>query len=120
MPFRRFRYFQHPTPRTSLWRHVRLSQLLALLDRRAIWFPAVSQLEDKFEGAYTLRDMRRREQLERLSSYPRGTPREVVQRHLVDRLNEIRARVYVSCWYAGDDESAALWQRAARDTDFVA
>jgi hypothetical protein len=36
-----------------------------------------------------------------------------------NRLDAIRARVYVSCWYAGD-ESAALWQRSPRDTDFVA
>jgi hypothetical protein len=120
MPFRRVTHFRLPTPRTQLWRHVRLSQLLSLLDRKALWFTALSKLEDRFEGAYTLRDMRRLQQLESLTRQARGLPPELVRLDLINRLKAIRARVYVSCWYAGSDESAALWQRSARGSDFVA
>jgi hypothetical protein len=120
VPFRRISGFHSPSPPTPLWRHVRLSQLLSLIDRRALWFTALSELEDKFEGAYTERDMRRLQQLERLTTRAKGAPELLVPLDLRNRLTAIRARVYVSCWYAGDEESAALWLRSARDTDFVA
>jgi hypothetical protein len=120
MPLLRLTRFRVPTPTTQLWRYVRLSSFLSLLERRAIWFSAVPELEDKYEGAITLRDARRRQQLARQTARTRGVPAAVEDRFLIDYLNWIRARVFVSCWYAGDDESAALWQGQARNTDFVA
>jgi len=85
-----------------------------------LWFTALSDLEDKYEGAYTKRDMRRLQQLRRSTRRTPEAPALLVPIDLKQRLDAIRNRVYVSCWYAGDDESAALWQRSPRDTDFVA
>src|SRR5438552_392784 len=120
MPFLRMKAFGRPSPSTQLWRHIPLYQFLSLLETRAVWFSAISKLEDRFEGSYTLRDNRRLEQLERLSQRSRGVPAGLEADYLTKRLEAIKARSYVSCWYMGDDESAALWQRTARTADFVA
>ncbi|GAC1476351.1 MAG: hypothetical protein PVSMB3_18890 [Candidatus Dormibacteraceae bacterium] len=60
--------------------------MLSLLERKALWFPAVSQLEDRFEGAYTARDMRRRQQLAALTTRTPGSPRELVPIHIGETL----------------------------------
>jgi hypothetical protein len=103
-----------------MWRHVPVYQLLSAIDKKALWFSAISRLEDKFEGKYTLQDARRLEQLASLSRRSRGVPEDIERDYLAKRLKTTRERAYVSCWYAGDDESAGLWQRTSRPGDFVA
>jgi hypothetical protein len=118
--FRSIAPFRPPGPKTLLWRHVRLSQLLAVLETNSLWFSAVSELEDKFEGSYTLRDLRRQQQLALRTSHKRGVPPEVVDDFASRTARRVRAGVFLNCWYSGIDESAALWQWASRQADFVA
>jgi hypothetical protein len=112
--------FSHPSPKTPLWRHIRLSQLLAVLESRSLWFSAISQLEDKFEGSYTKRDVRRQEQLIQATKRRRGAPIEIGEDFVARTRQRVRERVFVNCWYSGNDESAALWHWLARHADFVA
>lgn len=85
-----------------------------------MWFSGLSKLEDKFEGSYTLRDSRRLEQLTAFSRLTPGAPARIKKDAVTKLLKEIRERVYVSCWYTGTDESAALWHRTVRGGEFVA
>lgn len=112
--------FRPPSPRTQVWRHISLYQLLSLLEQKSVWFSGLSKLEDKFEGSYTLRDSRRLEQLSAFSRLTPGAPARIKRDSVARLLKEIRERVYVSCWYVGTDESAALWRRTVRGGESVA
>jgi hypothetical protein len=98
-------------------------QFVSMLATSAIWFVHVPELEDQFEGSYPIPTA------ERLRIVNRTTTRGELPPQIFDEYSKelaprtegyLRDGAYVNCWYSGRNESAALWQWAARKGASVA
>lgn len=98
-----------PNQEAQLWRYMDLGKFLALIQTGELYFPAVSALEDLYEGSLTeyesgLRLMVRTAMTKGLASASADpdAPTFIFPRP--------RERVFVSCWYGAEDESEAMWR----------
>jgi hypothetical protein len=119
VPYEPDEAFPDPGAGSVIWRHINISKFVSMISTRALWFTRVSDLEDRFEGSYPVPNAVRRRAIERLT-VNLGAPAAVEATYLSDFYRDLRARVYVNCWYVGEHESAALWQAATREGASVA
>ncbi|HEV2174457.1 MAG TPA: hypothetical protein VGR71_12865 [Nitrospira sp.] len=94
-----------------------------MLSSNALWLTQVASLEDRFEGSYpvpTAERIRAIEQTVERIELPADVSSAYVPEYSERSLARLRQRVYVNCWYAGLNESAALWQWAERKGQSVA
>jgi hypothetical protein len=117
------RLLDQPKSTTRLWRHVDLAQFAWMLSTNSLWLTCVASLEDRFEGSYTVPTAERIRAIsatvERID-LPADVSAAYIPGYSERSLSSLRERVYVSCWYAGLHESAALWQWAERKGQSVA
>lgn len=91
------------------------TKLLSLLEDRQIYFPRADQFEDPYEGAVpssTLRafcDWLRREEFS-----------EAAIEKERNRQLEAPKKKFISCWFTGEHESAAMWKLYLQSPEGVA
>ena len=91
-----------PEPTATLWRYMSFAKFCSLLDRKALFFSLVGDMEDRYEGFI----------------YP-PTPREhrdrlrEAERLARDLLREIARTALVSCWTESVHESSLMWKAYA-------
>jgi hypothetical protein len=79
-------------------RFVDLAKFLDLLEKKQLWFCRADLLEDPREGRLT--------EFERMQIRKSREDTE----NLIRRYESFREEFYVNCWYAGEDESMAMWK----------
>lgn len=79
-------------------RFIDLAKFLDLLENRQLYFCRADLLEDHREG--------------RLTDFERAQIRDAHEdtESLIRRFESFREEFYVNCWYAGEDESIAMWK----------
>ena len=84
----------HPIPPFTkpIWRHMDSMQFISHLSRRALHFARATTLPNLFEGA--------------LTPSPRRPDAE-----LAEIQAKLRESTFLNCWYEGEEESAAMWER---------
>jgi hypothetical protein len=95
-----------------VWRYMDFTKFVSMLERRGLFLPVVSKLNDPFEGSYA----RANEEL-----------RPLVYRHIKNEFDlsagemvqRLRPFVAASCWHSNDHESAAMWKLYARTDEAV-
>lgn len=95
-----------------VWRYMDFTKFVSMLERRGLFLPVVSKLNDPFEGSYA----RANEEL-----------RPLVYRHIKNEfalsagemVQRLRPFVAASCWHSNDHESAAMWKLYARTDEAV-
>jgi hypothetical protein len=95
-----------------VWRYMDFTKFVSLLQNGGLYFPAIADLNDTFEGSFgggnqVLRPMIYRH----FPSDHRVTAGELVQR--------LRNWVTASCWHMNAHESAAMWKLYARTDEAV-
>ena len=91
-----------PEATATLWRYMSLAKFCSLLDRKALFFPLVGDMEDRYEGfVYPLK--------------PRelGDSLQQAERIGNDVLREIARTALISCWTESDHESSLMWKAYA-------
>jgi len=102
---------QHPSFRAPtnkeirIWRYMDLAKYLAILQRRALFFPRATLLGDPFEGSSTIPMVVAREHIENNKDMPDGMSEQISK--LVKSSVE---KFMVSCWHMNEYESAAMWR----------
>ena len=91
-----------PEATATLWRYMSFAKFCSLLDRKALFFPLVGDMEDRYEGFI----------------YPpkpreRGDPLQPVERIGHDVLRMIARTALISCWTESDHESSLMWKAYA-------
>jgi hypothetical protein len=102
---------------TKIWRYIDFTKFVSLLDQKALFFPRVSYLEDKYEGLYPR--MFTDENAEMYSSIP-PEYREQVLKAFLNKSKQIRNFMLVSCWHINDHESAAMWKMYLKSNEGIA
>jgi hypothetical protein len=78
-----------------------LAKYLSLLEKKCLFFARADTLEDKFEGSYTLGNMKLRKTFAKEISLPEDK--------LTKFYRILPKAVFISSWHLNDVESAALW-----------
>lgn len=88
---------------TSLWRYVDLCRYLDLLQTAELHLTRADQMEDRWEGAYSMVNVAARPDLyaEHLDVMSKTMP--LMYQHA-------RTRTYLNCWYVGEAQSYAMWK----------
>lgn len=91
--------------RRTLWRYMDFTKLVSLLEDRALVFPRTDLFEDPYEGLLPEAAVRE------LRAVPPPYQLSPQQAELWVKYPEVmRTKLYVSCWYASEFESAAMWK----------
>ena len=123
-----------PDADAVLWRYMDLAKLLALLSKRSLYFPALDNLGDRFEGRWSERtlelirerdelwvhdkgdhvvveDKRNGQRLE-LRRHESGWTVDETINHWNRRIRDgaSRSSTFVNCWYEEAEESEAMWK----------
>ena len=91
-----------PKATATLWRYMSFAKFCSLLDRKALFFSLVGDMEDKYEGF--IYPPIAREQGDRLQQAER-LGHEV--------LHTIARAALISCWTESDHESSLMWESYA-------
>jgi AP2 domain len=102
-------FFELPPSRAALWRYMDFTKFLAMLEDKALFFSSSSNFEDPFEGAYSLGNV-----------FKRGfvMSRSAKKKEL--SLSAAEPKYVISCWYAAQHESAAMWSLYSKTADSIA
>lgn len=93
----------------TLWRYMDLTRFVSLLEDSALFFATPESFEDPYEGSLSQANRT-------IRGFVHSRTGQVTQSPDVAD----RAKVVVSCWYAAQHESAAMWSLYAKSTDAIA
>jgi hypothetical protein len=97
-------FIQPKDPNVKVWRYMNLAKLVSLLSGRELHFTRLDRFSDPYEGTFpkkTIEDMERWFKKENKSPYFGG-----MKAHFA----KMRGTYFVSCWYASNHESEAMWR----------
>jgi len=97
----------------KIWRYVDIPKLAAMLSSRSLYFCQVPLLGDPFEGSLVQAVKNGIESMKPIvvKQYP-GFVRTDEQ--MCNSIMSSKTYSYASCWYASEEESAAMWDLYAR------
>lgn len=103
--------FSPPPDSTTIWRFMRFAKLLSLLENRQLYVPRADQLQDPYEGVLPRATVQKYRDLlkpaHNSDAFFAGTA-------------AMRQQTFVSCWFANEHESAAMWSAYCLTDDGVA
>lgn len=103
-------WFKPPELDAVLWRYMDFTKFVSLLETGSIYLVRSDQLGDPFEGSSPAINVEQRR-----GRYPDGLV-EV----LPSAIQDMREKMFISCWHENERESAAMWSLYARETDGIA
>lgn len=119
-------YEEHPAakppdnPECAIWRYLDFTKLVSLLNSGALFFPRLTALQDRFEGSLT------RPIVDDIMK----VPPDATKAAFVERMQKAgkslstfamaRQLLFVSSWYVGEHESAAMWRLYSQNAEGVA
>ena len=107
--------FFPPDKNCLLWRYMDLTKFLSLLENRSLFFPRADQFDDPYEGALS----RATVALLRDPATNGGLPLEVVEQ-MIENSERHRRGMFISCWFASEHESAAMWKLYLQSPEGIA
>lgn len=101
--------FSPPESDCTLWRYMNLAKLLALLDTRQLYFSRSDLFDDPYEGATSRATLAQLERELIAEGLQGAKVKEAVLAFLAGT-EAHRRSIYLSCWFASEHESAAMWK----------
>ena len=105
MLIRNHEVFVEPKGRHTIWRYMDFTKFVSLLEDQALVFPRTDLFEDPYEGLLPEAFVRE------LRADP--SPYQLSPEHAelwIKQPEMLRQQLYVSCWFASEFESAAMWK----------
>jgi hypothetical protein len=110
-------FFLAPERAAAIWRYMDFTKFVSLIDTNALFFPRADHLSDRWEGAYTQENLRRRRfMVEEI----KGAGPEAMMEDLSRLYRSLPLHTFVSCWHLNDVESDAMWQLYASRGEGIA
>ncbi|MBK7103810.1 MAG: AP2 domain-containing protein [Ignavibacteriae bacterium] len=106
--------FLPPNPSdVKIWRYMDFTKFVSILENGGLFFPSVELMDDYFEGTFSSWNSKLRSFI-----YSRSKNKQSIQ-DLIDRIKEIKKYILLSCWYKGNQESAAMWKLYAQTNEAI-
>jgi len=110
-------FFLLPENAAVVWRYMDFTKFVSLIDTNALFFPRADHLSDRWEGAYTQENLRRRQlMVEEI----KGTESQDMMEDLSRLYRSLPLHTFVSCWHLNEVESDAMWQLYASRGEGIA
>jgi hypothetical protein len=109
--------FQPPPTGAKLWRYMTFTKFAALVLDQSLWFARADLLGDEFEASVP------KATAAKWRAYIATLPKDRQEAEAVffrNMCQQQRHSYYVSCWYAQDHESAAMWRVYGRSEECIA
>ena len=107
--------FFPPDENCTLWRYMDLTKFLSLIEDRCLLFPRADQFNDPYEGAWSRAGvLRLRDQA------AKGEVQPNLIDLLLERIDVVRRELFISCWFASEHESAAMWKLYLQSPEGIA
>ena len=91
-----------PPDGATIWRYFSLPKLLHTLQKKSLFFPSVSMLEDPWEGHWTEDEFQNV-----IATFKKLPDFDLDWANVIREVN--KKSTFVSCWHQSDHESAAMW-----------
>ena len=104
--------FELPPDDALLWRYMDITKFLSLLNFQALFFARSDKLGDPFEGSFSKVNVSLRPHIYRFDAIPDA---EEHFSNFYRIMRRFRQFVVVNCWHWNQYESAAMWNRYAKD-----
>jgi hypothetical protein len=88
---------QHLSDETTVWRYLDFYQLTSILEREQVYFSALSEFADPFEGSFPVED-----------SIEAGIDEDEEVKRFRERFPKC---VFANCWHMNSRESASMWNQ---------
>lgn len=102
----------------KIWRYVDFTKFLFFIDRKALFFTRVDQLEDKFEG--TLSKYMFNQEIEEKATGDEKARLKQQRERFATYYESQRKRMAVNCWHMNEYESAAMWKLYIKSNEGIA
>lgn len=107
--------FYPPSDNLTLWRYIDFTKFVSLLENKKLFFARADQFEDTYEGTLSSAGIR----LLRDSTKKGDFPPEAIEQ-LIALSGIHQKEMFISCWYANEFESAAMWKLYLQSNEGVA
>lgn len=107
--------FYPPFENLTLWRYIDFTKFVSLLENQKLFFARADQFEDPYEGTWSSAGVR----LLRDSAQNGGLPPQAIEQ-LIACSDIHQKEMFISCWYANEFESAAMWKLYIQSNEGVA
>lgn len=98
--------YELPTsPKRNLWRYMKIERFQELLSTSKLYFAAVSEFDDLFEGAISYRTEGRKHPYDLIPGFS-----SVEEDAMDNHFRELAWQTKASCWHLSGHECAAMWQ----------
>jgi hypothetical protein len=91
------------------------TKLLSLLENRQLFFTRADQFEDPYEGTWSKASVT----LLRNPKLNGGLPINAADQ-IIACMDKMRKKIFISCWYTSEHESAAMWKLYLQSCEGVA
>lgn len=88
---------ERPSDGATVWRYLDFYQLASILDREQVYFSALSEFSDPFEGSFPIED-----------SIEEDPDEDEVVKRFRKRFPKC---VFANCWHMNSRESASMWNQ---------
>jgi hypothetical protein len=114
-------YLTTPPEGTLIWRYMNLSQFLALLNTKALYFAMKREFPDKWEGKLSAKYIEHLKQSDQVTKMmDLGVTREQALTGLKLGYTVSQNLYGISCWHMNEVESVAMWGLYSQGDDGVA
>lgn len=107
--------FFPPSENRKIWRYIDFTKLISLLETQKLFFARADQFEDPYEGAWSEAGVRLLRDPEKNGGLK---PPDVEK--LIAYSGVQQKQMFISCWYANEHESAAMWKLYLKSNEGVA
>src|SRR5690606_22581131 len=106
--------FEEPTdPNVKIWRYMDFTKFVYMLEKSALFFPHVDDLDDPYEGELSKANRNIRNFV-----YSRATNKTDIK-EISKEMKRRRPNIFVNCWHINKTESAAMWKLYAKSNEAI-
>lgn len=112
-------------PQSKIWRYMSFTKFMSLIEKRALYFSSIDNLNDPFEGSITRVDMdSRKKGMIRAAEIWKGMNVEydaTEHEEMFSCVNKEERRIFfVNCWHINEYESSAMWDIYSKKDQSIA
>lgn len=95
----------------KIWRYMDFTKFVSIMEDNALFFTRIDELNDPFEGSFSLGNEEIRPLLYKKSPN--------ISEKISYLIREMRKWVVVNCWHMSDYESAAMWELYSKSEESI-
>ena len=98
----------------TIWRYMRFTSFISLIENQALYFTRADKFEDCYEGLMSIPDA---DDIQKRFAGQRSS--DDIE-SIISGRQSMQKEFYINCWHINNDESAAMWKLYANNSEGIA